>query len=260
MERIVADGVNIEYPVFDASAYSLRHKLLLSHIPRPAKTTHVGGKLERSRHRSLVRALKDISFTVRDGERVGLIGHNGAGKTTLLRTLAGIYEPASGVMQTYGRVMPLFGLTEGMHPDATGRELITIRSFLLGLSGEETAEVTPEVIEFCELGDYIDMPVRTYSTGMLVRLAFAITTAITAEILLFDELIGAGDASFVDKAQSRLERFVERSSVIVLATHSHDIMKKWCNRALVFEHGELTFNGGVDDAFEAYTEMVAAAK
>ena len=150
-------------------------------------------------------------------------------------------------MQTYGRVMPLFGLTEGMHPDATGRELITIRSFLLGLTGDETAQITPEVIEFCELGDYIDMPVRTYSTGMLVRLAFAITTAVTAEILLFDELIGAGDASFVEKAQARLEKFVERSSVIVLATHSQDIMRNAASQCRTWRN---RLRREVDDAFK----------
>ncbi len=260
MDRVIADRVNVEYPVFDASSQSLRHMLVLNHIPRPATSVHVGGTLERTRHRSFVRALKDVSFTIKDGDRVGLIGHNGSGKTTLLRTLAGIYEPATGTMDTFGRVMPLFNLTEGMAPDATGRELIMIRAVLLGLSEDEIADVTPEVIEFCQLGDYIDLPVRTYSTGMLVRLAFAITTAVSSEILLFDELIGAGDATFVDKAQTRLQKFVEQSSVMVVATHSADIMKKWCNRAMVFEHGSMLFDGPVDAALGEYAKLVAAAK
>lgn len=256
MLRIEATNLTVQYPVFDASSYSLRHRFLLNYIPRAENTAHVGGKLERSRHRSIVHALNDISFKIQDGERVGLIGHNGAGKTTLLRTLAGIFEPNEGRLLTKGRILPLFALTEGMHPDATGRELINIRSLLLGLSEAEIAEITPEVIEFCQLGDYIDMPVRTYSTGMIVRLAFAITTSVSAEILLFDELIGAGDASFVDKAQLRLENFVNRSSTIILATHSQDIIRRWCNRAMVFEHGKLKFDGDVDQAYEAYVEMV----
>ncbi|MEO0962289.1 MAG: ABC transporter ATP-binding protein [Pseudomonadota bacterium] len=260
MERVIADMVNVEYPVFDASSQSLRHMLFLNHIPRSSGSVHVGGTLERTRHRSFVRALKDVSFTIKDGERVGLIGHNGSGKTTLLRTLAGIYEPATGTMETRGRVMPLFNLTEGMSPDATGRELIMIRSVLLGLSEAETEEITPEVMEFAQLGDYIDLPVRTYSTGMLVRLAFAITTAVSSEILLFDELIGAGDATFVDKAQARLEKFVEKSSVMVVATHSADIMKKWCNRAMVFEHGNMMYDGSVDNALAEYKKLVEAAK
>jgi ABC-2 type transport system ATP-binding protein/lipopolysaccharide transport system ATP-binding protein len=260
MERVIADMVNVEYPVFDASSQSLRHMLFLNHIPRSSGSVHVGGTLERTKHRSFVRALKDVSFTIKDGERVGLIGHNGSGKTTLLRTLAGIYEPATGTMETRGRVMPLFNLTEGMSPDATGRELIMIRSVLLGLSEAETEEITPEVMEFAQLGDYIDLPVRTYSTGMLVRLAFAITTAVTSEILLFDELIGAGDATFVDKAQARLEKFVEKSSVMVVATHSADIMKKWCNRAMVFEHGNMMYDGPVNNALAEYEKMVHAAK
>ncbi|CDO59343.1 MULTISPECIES: ABC transporter ATP-binding protein [Parvibaculaceae] len=260
MERVIADMVNVEYPVFDASSQSLRHMLFLNHIPRSSGSVHVGGTLERTKHRSFVRALKDVSFTIKDGERVGLIGHNGSGKTTLLRTLAGIYEPATGTMETRGRVMPLFNLTEGMSPDATGRELIMIRSVLLGLSEAETEEITPEVMEFAQLGDYIDLPVRTYSTGMLVRLAFAITTAVTSEILLFDELIGAGDATFVDKAQARLQKFVEKSSVMVVATHSADIMKKWCNRAMVFEHGNMMYDGTVDNALAEYKKLVEAAK
>lgn len=260
MERVIADMVNVEYPVFDASSQSLRHMLFLNHIPRSSGSVHVGGTLERTKHRSFVRALKDVSFTIKDGERVGLIGHNGSGKTTLLRTLAGIYEPATGTMETRGRVMPLFNLTEGMSPDATGRELILIRSVLLGLSEAETEEITPEVMEFAQLGDYIDLPVRTYSTGMLVRLAFAITTAVTSEILLFDELIGAGDATFVDKAQARLQKFVEKSSVMVVATHSADIMKKWCNRAMVFEHGNMMYDGTVDNALAEYKKLVEAVK
>ena len=155
-------------------------------------------------------AVCDVSFAVERGEVLGVIGHNGAGKTTLLRTIAGIYEPTGGALQTAGRIMPLFNLMEGMMPDATGREFIHVRGILLGLEPSEIDALTAEVIDFCELGDYIDMPVRMYSTGMLVRLAFAIATSATADILLFDELIGAGDARFVEKARERLQRFIDR--------------------------------------------------
>ncbi len=175
--------------------------------------SHVGGAIAMgARGIVVVRAIDNISFEIKSGERVGLIGHNGAGKTTLLRTLAGIYEPTGGHLQTVGRIMPLFNLMEGMMPDATGREFIKIRATLLGLQPKEIDAMAEEVVDFSgELGDCIDMPVRMYSTGMLVRLAFAIATSATSDILLFDELIGAGDARFVEKAQERLQRFVDRS-------------------------------------------------
>jgi len=136
-------------------------------------------------------------------------------------------------------------------------ELIYIRGILLGLTPEQIREITPEIIEFCELGDYINVPVRTYSTGMLVRLAFAITTAVSAEILLFDELIGAGDAHFVDRAQQRLRKFVERSSVMVVASHSQDILRKWCTRVILMQHGKILEIGPVDPVLAAYDRLVA---
>ena len=183
--------------------------------------SHVGGSIATGAGGTVVvRAIDNMSFEIGQGERVGLIGHNGAGKTTLLRTMAGIYEPTSGVLETVGHVMPLFNLMEGMMPDATGREFIRIRGVLLGLEPKDLDALAEDVIEFCELGSYIDMPVRTYSTGMLVRLAFALSTSVSPDILLFDELIGAGDARFITKAQERLKTFIERSSIVVVASHS----------------------------------------
>lgn len=262
---IVADNVTVEFPVFDLRSRSLRHFLFLNRIPlRPmgqalGGSKHVGGAIgEGSGGTIVVKALDRISFTFTKGERIGLIGHNGCGKTTLLRTLAGIYEPVSGRLDTHGRVMPLFNLTEGMAPDATGRELVFVRGILLGLSPTEITDLIPEILDFCELGDYIDMPVRTYSTGMLVRLAFAVTTAVSSEILLFDELIGAGDAHFVDKAQQRLERFVERSNLVVIASHARDILYKWCTRAILLEHGKIIADGDVGDTLKTYDERLAS--
>src|SRR5580693_3857392 len=175
----------------------------------------------------VVRAIDSMSFTIKSGERVGLIGHNGAGKTTLLRTLAGIYEPTGGTLTVTGNIMPLFNLMEGMLPDATGREFTHVRGILLGLKPDRIDALAEEVIEFCELGSYIDMPVRTYSTGMLVRLAFAIATSVTSDILLFDELIGAGDARFISRAEEQLQSFVERSNIVVVASHIRAILSKW---------------------------------
>jgi len=261
MDLIVAENLNIEFPVYETKSRSLRHFLLfnkLRSLPTRFKGSHsVGGSVgETSEGIVVIKALHDINLRIKDGDRIGLIGHNGCGKTTLLRALAGIYEPTSGTLTSHGRVMPLFNLTEGMSPDATGRELIEIRCVLLGLRPDEVAAARPDIIAFCQLGDYLDMPVRTYSTGMLVRLAFAITTAFNADILLFDELIGAGDASFIEQAHTRLEKFVEQASVMVVATHSFEIINKWCNRAILLEHGHMLIDGTVEDVFDLYRERV----
>lgn len=263
---IAAEKLAIDIPVYDVASRSLRHVLMLRPIAsafrgaaRIGGASHVGGAITLgARGIMVVRAIDSMSFEIKRGERVGLIGHNGAGKTTLLRTLAGIYEPTGGRIRTVGRIMPLFNLMEGMMPDATGREFIHIRGILLGLEPNEIDALAAEVVDFCELGDYIDMPVRMYSTGMLVRLAFAIATSATSDILLFDELIGAGDARFVEKAQERLQRFVDRSSIVVVASHNRAVLQQWCNRAFLLEHGKLIHDGSVQEVLETYDRRRAA--
>ncbi len=258
MARIVAENLSVEFPIYDTSGRSLRHALGMGRIANMIKgSEHVGGAIGKSHGNLVVRALNNISLEIAEGDKVGIIGHNGCGKTTLLRVLAGIYEPTLGQLKTSGHIMPLFNMTEGMTPDATGMELIYVRGILLGLTPDQVTEITPEILEFCELGHYINMPVRTYSAGMLVRLAFAITTAISADILLFDELIGAGDAHFIERAQARLEDFVKRSSVLVVASHSADILKRWCNRAVLMQHGEILEIGEVGHVLSAYEKLVS---
>ena len=262
MDVIVADKLSVEFPVYGSKGRSLRHRLLIKHLTHlPVRlngSRAVGGMLsEGTSGVPIVKALDGIDLRVKEGDRLGLIGHNGCGKTTLLRALAGIYQPTGGRLFTSGRIMPLFNMTEGMDPDATGRELIKVRCVLLGIEEDEMNAVIPEVIDFCELDDFLDMPVRTYSTGMLIRLLFAITTSVSADILLFDELIGAGDASFVERAQKRMATFVERANVMVVATHSPNILRKWCNRAILLEHGRLLLDGQVEEALDAYRERVS---
>lgn len=258
--KIAAEGLHIDIPVYDVASRSLRHALMLNPIANVVRgASAVGGRIAAGTHGTVVvRAIDGVSFEIRSGERVGLIGHNGAGKTTLLRTLAGIYEPTGGSIETVGRIMPLFNLMEGMMPDATGREFIYTRGILLGLKPSEIDSVAEEVVDFCELGDYIDMPVRLYSTGMLVRLAFAITTSVTSDILLFDELIGAGDARFVEKAQQRLQSFVERAHIVVVASHSGPVLEQWCTRAFLLEHGKLIHDGAVNEVLQVYERRRAA--
>jgi ABC-type polysaccharide/polyol phosphate transport system ATPase subunit/8-oxo-dGTP pyrophosphatase MutT (NUDIX family) len=257
--RISARELALDFPIYDVSSRSLKQLLMVRPIANALRgTSHVGGSIAAGVGGTMVvRAIDKMSFEIGAGERVGLIGHNGAGKTTLLRTMAGIYEPTNGVLETAGHVMPLFNLMEGMMPDATGREFIRIRGVLLGLEPNQLDALAEDVIDFCELGSYIDMPVRTYSTGMLVRLAFALSTSVSPDILLFDELIGAGDARFVSKAEERLKSFIERSSVIVVASHSRAILEQWCNRLFLLEHGKLIADGPVQDVLVEYNQRLA---
>jgi ABC-type polysaccharide/polyol phosphate transport system ATPase subunit len=261
MTKLVAEGISVDLPIYDARSRSLRHALVLGPLANAVtKAPYVGGKITQGAGGMLVvRALDNLSFSIPAGDRVGLIGHNGAGKTTLLRVLAGIYVPTAGTLTCEGQVMPLFNVMGGLMPDASGREFIAFRAALLGLKADEIEPVTDNVIEFCELGPYIDMPIRTYSTGMLVRLAFAITTAVTADILLFDELIGAGDASFYDRATRRLHKFIERSRIMVVATHHRDVLYQWCTRAFLLEHGKLLHDGTVEETLQIYDARRAAS-
>jgi ABC-2 type transport system ATP-binding protein len=258
--RISARELALDFPIYDVASRSLKQLLMVRPIANVLRSaSHVGGSIATGAGGTVVvRAIDTMSFEIGRGERVGLIGHNGAGKTTLLRTMAGIYEPTSGVLETVGRVMPLFNLMEGMVPDATGREFVRIRGVLLGLEPDQLDKLAEDVVEFCELGSYMDMPVRTYSTGMLVRLAFALSTSVTPDILLFDELIGAGDARFVSKAQERLKTFIEGSSIVVVASHSRAILDQWCNRLFLLEHGKLIADGSVQDVLKEYDQRLAA--
>jgi ABC-type polysaccharide/polyol phosphate transport system ATPase subunit len=254
--RIQANRIAVEFPVFDNRHRSIRHAVLFSRLERHrARASHgsIGGEIGHDASgRVYVKAIEDVSFAIEEGDRVGLIGVNGAGKTTLLRTIAGIYEPVRGIIQVSGRVMPLFNINDGIDMDATGREAIRTRGILMGLSTREIREAMEEVIDFTELGDYVEMPIRTYSSGMLVRLSFAVATAIRPEILLLDEIIGVGDAHFLEKAQARLSRFLSSAGILVISTHSMDIVKKWCNKAILMHKGRVVMMGEVDETIAAY--------
>jgi len=254
------DDVTVDIPIYDLKSRSLKHQVLVNKVSpllsRPEST--IGGSVIQDRRGVvIVRALDRVSFAAAEGDRIALIGHNGAGKTTLLRVAAGIFEPTSGSVQARGRVMPLFNIMEGMTPESTGLEMIRLRGTLLGMSEQEIDEQTDEITEFCDLGDYINMPVRTYSTGMQVRLAFAITTAVASDVLIMDEVIGAGDAAFIERAEARLKAFVERSSLLLFATHSPDLVRKWCNKAILLQHGRLMEFGSVDPVLAAYARLTA---
>jgi lipopolysaccharide transport system ATP-binding protein len=199
-----------------------------------------GGRIARdSGNRVTVCALDGVSFELKAGDRVGVVGHNGSGKTTLLRALAGIYEPVRGQISVSGRIASLLDLHLGIDPEATGYENIVLRAILAGLHPKEIRPKIDEIAAFTELDEYLEMPVRTYSSGMQVRLAFAVSTSVDADILLMDEWLSVGDSEFSKKASQRLERLVAQTSILVLASHSSDLIARLCNRVIRLEHGRI---------------------
>lgn len=199
-----------------------------------------------------IHALRGINLTIKSGERIGLIGHNGAGKSTLLKVLAGLYPISGGNCQVVGQVRSLFDLSLGFEPDATGRENILYRGLLLGLTPAFMRTKEAEIVDFAGLGAFIEYPMRTYSAGMQVRLAFAISTMVGGDILLLDEVIGAGDAAFMEKAQGRIRQLVDQANIMVLASHDGASLTKLCPRSLVLNHGVVIFDGPTDQALAHY--------
>ena len=244
MALISAHSVSVEIPIYDAVYASIR-KFLLDKA--------VGGQLAQQGSHVVVQALKDVSFAAHDGDRIGLVGQNGAGKTTLLRVLSGTYPPSSGHVDVQGRVSPMLSTTLGMDADATGFENIRVCGMLRGMTAREVDESLDDIIAFTELGDYLKMPVRSYSSGMLLRLAFAVATVPQAEILLIDESIGVGDEHFFQKAYNRLQGLVSRSRILMVASHSQPMIRMLCNRALWLDGGKVVADGEVDRVLQAYS-------
>jgi lipopolysaccharide transport system ATP-binding protein len=204
-----------------------------------------------------VHALRSVTLRIERGERVGLIGHNGAGKSTLLKAIAGIYPLSGGTRKVIGEVRALLELSLGFESEATGRENVAYRALLLGAHPAKIRELSPSIIEFSDLGEFIDYPVKTYSAGMMVRLAFAISTAIGGEILLLDEILGAGDITFMRKAKARIESLISDAHILLFATHDLSSVRSMCNRVLVMDHGHLIYDGPVEQGIDFYTNLSA---
>lgn len=245
MTEISLTAVNLHYSVHAIKQRSLKAQLLnyFSGHRRAPTATHD------------VHALKNVTLTIGPGERVGLIGHNGAGKTTLLRVVAGLYPISSGVARVDGSVRALFDISLGFEPEATGRENILYRGLLMGLTPSYMRSIEDEIVEFADLGEFIDFPIKAYSAGMLVRLAFAVSTSVTGDILLLDEVIGAGDATFMQKAKQRIMRLVEGSEILLLASHDFVSMQSLCDRGIVLHHGEVAHDGPIADAILQYNQI-----
>lgn len=244
------ENVSVSFPIYHGGSRSLKKSLLFRGS---------GGQLANDAgDRIVVQALRGVSLKFQVGDRVALIGSNGAGKTTLLRVMAGIHEPVTGVVKSHGRISTMFDISLGIDGDMSGYDNIRLRGLILGLSADQIEERMVDIVEFTELGDYLDIPVRTYSSGMMTRLTFAVATCFAPEILLMDEWIVAGDASFLAKAQQRIETFIKNTGILVLASHSSEICRQWCNKAVWMERGEIRMVGDIETVLECYNNQAAA--
>jgi ABC-2 type transport system ATP-binding protein/lipopolysaccharide transport system ATP-binding protein len=244
MTYVHAANVSVSYPVFTAASQSLKTRIL---------SRMTGGRIDvkSSRHVE-IQAVDRVSFAIKPGDRVALLGHNGSGKSTLLRTIAQIYHPCAGRMQVEGKVAALFDTSFGLDFESNGYENIVLRSLLLNIPRNEIDAKIEDIVAFSGIGEFVDMPLRTYSAGMVARLAFAIATSVDADILLIDEGIGVGDAAFMTKADERLRRFIERAEVVVLASHIEKLVSAICTRGLVMRKGRIVFDGDIEVALDFY--------
>lgn len=242
MAEIIFDHISLAYPLLGGGVRRKLNNETLKSAGAVVKDTT-------NRGRSVV-ALSDITLHLQDGDRVGLIGRNGSGKSTLLRVAAGIYEPLTGNVSISGTIASLFSVGLGMKPDATGYRNIELSALIAGFSKEEIQEQRPRIAEFSELGEYLDMPVRTYSNGMAMRLKFACATAFSPNILLMDEWLGAGDPAFQAKAQKRMRTLVEDAGILMLASHNHKQLAAECNKAIWLDKGVMKAFGPVKEVIE----------
>jgi len=240
MALIELENVDLEYPIYGASSRSFKSTLL---------NAATGGVLKNQEKILNVQALNNLTLKLKEGDRLGLVGHNGAGKSSLLRLLAQIYAPSSGKFRVSGKTSCLFDVMVGLDPFQSGMENIKLRGLISGLSRKKIEKAIPEIAEFAELGEFIKMPLRTYSSGMLLRLGFSIVTHFRTDILLIDEVVNVGDADFIEKAKQRMKELIDETKIVVISTHDDRIIQEFCNRILCLEHGRVKFLGPIDEFY-----------
>lgn len=223
-------NVSLTFPVYNYNK-SLRTEAII------AAKKAIGGQIDYYKKNSQINALRDMSFEIKKGDKIGLYGHNGSGKTTLLRVLAGIYTPTSGSIEIKGKIHSLLDITSGMEPEASGIDNIILRSLTMGIEREEIDSKLDQIIEFSELGEYINFPMKIYSSGMKMRLAFAVSTAYLSDVLLLDEWLSVGDKNFSEKAESKLKSLTDSVGALVLASQSFDLLEKHCNKIFELNSG-----------------------
>ncbi len=240
MSSIQVENLSIKFRIYHDRSPSLK-EYFANLFKRTGKAAH-----------SDFWAVKDVSFEIKAGDRVGIVGHNGAGKSTLLKALCRVYEVSDGEISVNGRLAPLLEIGAGFHPEFTGRENIYLNGAILGYSKQQLKEIEPEVIAFAELEEFIDTPVKYYSTGMYMRLAFSLATAMHPDILVLDEIFAGGDAAFMAKAKSRMYAMIDKANIMVMVSHDHALVKSLCNRVIWLDHGKLIADGDPDDVIERY--------
>ncbi len=237
---------------------NLSVKFRIYHDKTPSLKESLAGILNRKKRKahSDFWALKDVSFSLKKGDRVGIVGHNGAGKSTLLKALCRVYEPSSGQVAVQGKIAPLLEIGAGFHSDFTGRENIFFNGAILGYSKQQLRAIESEVIQFAELEEFIDTPVKYYSTGMYTRLAFSLATAMDPDILILDEIFNGGDAAFKEKATARMRAMIDKANIMIMVSHDTQLVKSLCNRVLWMDHGKLLADGSADQTVDSYLGYV----
>jgi ABC-type polysaccharide/polyol phosphate transport system ATPase subunit len=254
MDAIELDNVSIDYTV-KSGTESLKKTLI-----KLINQVTLRKKIETNQHFNTYRALTNLSFNIKDGDRVGLVGRNGAGKSTLLRVLGKVYTPSEGNLKIHGEIASLFDINLGINPDATGIENIINLSIMRGHSHKEALSIIDDVKAFTELGDFLYRPVYSYSSGMSMKLTFAVATAFSPEILLIDEVIGVGDASFMKKARQRISNIIVQCRALVLTSHSNEIIRDFCNKVAVLDNGHLKFYGSTEEGIDYYEQEILKIK
>jgi ABC-2 type transport system ATP-binding protein/lipopolysaccharide transport system ATP-binding protein len=238
MALISLNNACVDFTIYNSLNRSIKRRVLGS----------VGGSVNKKNNGlTVVRALSHLNLELNSGDKLAVIGHNGAGKSTLLKLLSGIYEPTEGNCSIIGKTSSLLDMTMGMDFELTGKENIILRSVLLGKTFSEAKELIEDIVEFSQLGDYIDLPMRTYSSGMVLRLAFGISTAVHPEIILLDEVIGVGDANFAERSKKRLADMLSKANILVLASHNNDILREYCNKAIQLDGGKIIRSGTIEE-------------
>ena len=237
-------NLGVTFSIYNPKTRSVRNHIISA----------VGGVTHDCDSTTYVDALIDLNLDINHGERVAILGHNGAGKSTLLRVLAGIYEPTSGIIESHGMVSSLTDISMGMDPENSGYHNIIMRCIFMGMTIAEAKSKVHEIVEFCELGDYINLPMRTYSTGMYMRLALTIATSVIPDILIMDEMIGAGDDAFMKKARKRTLDMIEKTKIMVISSHDMSIVNELCQRAIWMEKGKVIEDGDVKAISKAYIQ------
>lgn len=243
MTNISLENMGLDFPIYNADARSLKRALI---------NTAIGGRLKSEGRSVNVTALENVSLSLSSGDRLGVIGANGSGKTSMLKVLAGIYKPTSGTIEATGRIDSLLSINSGMDMEESAIENVYLRGLIMGLSKTQIDEKIEEILEFADLGDFINLPIRTYSSGMMMRLVFSIVTSVKPEILLMDEWLSVGDANFRDKAQTRISEMVSSSEILVIASHSRATIEASCNRAIWLDGGRVKAEGKTEEVLNMY--------